>query len=135
MTISSITAGLFSTPSCEMSFPKQDRSDKGSGLAVPQACLAEPAPCCHEPAPSEVDHPASVSTNYTMFLPDGTPLVAIAKAKPEELAAYQHNQSDLEFLRAELRAAGKADGIGVRWEGPDLDAARMAARFNLGAKS
>jgi len=50
-------------------------------------------------------------------------------------AAYQHNQTDLECLRTELGAPGLATAIGAKWEGPDFDAARMAARFNLGAKS
>lgn len=39
--------------------------------------------------------------------------------------AYQHNQTDLEHLLAESGAVGKADGVGVRWEGPDFDAARV----------
>lgn len=43
---------------------------------------------------------------------------------------YQPNQTDLECLRAGRHAAGEADGVVAKWEGPDLDAARAAACFN-----
>jgi len=75
---------------------------------------------------AEVDPPVPASTRYTMFLPSGTPLATIARAKPQEGAlgfswavdqdlsqpdmAYQHNQADLERMHS-ASSAGKSDSL------------------------
>jgi hypothetical protein len=48
-------------------------------------------------------------------------------ARPDLVAAYQHNQTDLEFACAGHRAGNAAGGLVAKWEGPSWDAA-MAAR-------
>jgi len=49
-------------------------------------------------------------------------------ARPDHVAAYQHNQTDLEFACAGHRAGGAASASAAKWEGPDWDA--WAAHLN-----
>jgi len=90
---------------------------------------------------AEVDPPVPASSEYTMFLPSGTPLATIARAKLQEGTlgfswavdqdlsqpdmAYQHNQTDLERMHP-ASAAGKPYFSGRLLTANDLGAEQEA---------